>query len=232
ILGELVAGVAHELNNPLTAILGYAQILESLEGAERDEAIRTIEVEAVRASRIVRNLLSFSRQRPPERRAVDVERILRRVIDLRRYALEVEDIQILPRFSHVPEVLADESQLEEAFLHLLVNAQQALERRGGQVTVTTTMQQDMVRIAFADSGGGIPEELRGRVFEPFFTTREVGSGQGMGLAIVHGVIAAHGGRAWAEAGPGGGAQIVLELPVMHEGSGPRGPVPLVAPQVH
>lgn len=212
LLSELVAGVAHELNNPLTSILGYAQILSSLEGAEREEAIETIETEAARASRIVRNLLSFARQRPAERYPIDLERIIRRVIDIRRYALEMDDIRVIPRFGHVPDVQADESQFEDVFLHLLNNAQQALQPRGGEITITTAAVDDRVIITFGDNGPGIPDDVRARIFEPFFTTREVGAGEGMGLSIVYGVVTGHGGRTWVESGPAGGTQVVMELP--------------------
>ncbi|PKN77882.1 MAG: hypothetical protein CVU47_13025, partial [Chloroflexi bacterium HGW-Chloroflexi-9] len=212
LLSELVAGVAHELNNPLTSILGYAQILSSLEGTEREEAIETIESEAARASRIVRNLLSFARQRPAERYPIDLERIIRRVIDIRRYALEMDDIRVIPRFGHVPDVQADESQFEDVFLHLLNNAQQALQSRGGEITITTATVDGRVIITFGDNGPGIPDDVRARIFEPFFTTREVGAGEGMGLSIVYGVVTGHGGRTWVESGPNGGTQVVMELP--------------------
>ena|GEM_PF-2238795 len=212
-LGELVAGVAHELNNPLTAILGYAQILGGLEDAEREHALRTIEDEAQRAARIVRNLLSFARQRPGQRRLVNVEEMLRRVIDLRRYTLEVDDVHVVTRLGLVREVEVDEGQFEQVFLNLLNNAQQALQGRGGEVTVSTWQNSDHIYIAFADDGPGVPEALRSRIFEPFFTTREVGRGQGMGLAIVYGVVTHHGGRAWVEGNPSGGATFVIELPL-------------------
>jgi len=214
-LGELVAGVAHELNNPLTAILGYAQILAGLEGTEREHALRTIEDEAQRAARIVRNLLSFARQRPGRRRAVNVEDILRRVIDLRRYALEVDNVHVTTRLGLVPEVEVDEGQFEQVFLNLLNNAQQALQERGGEVIVSTWQGGNRIYITFGDNGPGVPEELRTRIFEPFFTTRDVGSGQGMGLAIVYGVVTHHGGRTWVEDNPQGGATFVIELPLRH-----------------
>lgn len=212
-LGELVAGVAHELNNPLTAILGYAQILGGLEGTERERALRTIEDEAQRAARIVRNLLSFARQRPGQRHLVNVEEMLRRVIDLRRYTLEVDDVRVVTRLGLVRDVEVDEGQFEQVFLNLLNNAQQALQGRGGEVTISTWQDADHVYIAFADDGPGVPEALRSRIFEPFFTTREVGRGQGMGLAIVYGVVSHHGGRAWVEGNRSGGATFVIELPL-------------------
>lgn len=216
-LGEVVAGVAHELNNPLTAILGYAQILGALEGQERDHALRTIEDEAQRAARIVRNLLSFARQRPGQQRLVNLEEVLRRVIDLRRYALEMDEVNVVTRFDMVPEVMVDEGQFEQVFLNLLNNAQQTLQGRGGEVAITTWEHRDRVYVSFADDGPGVPEPMRSRIFEPFFTTREVGHGQGMGLAIVYGVVTQHGGRAWVESNTSGGATFVVEVPLPERG---------------
>ncbi|MCK9487518.1 MAG: response regulator, partial [Dehalococcoidia bacterium] len=213
-LGELVAGVAHELNNPLTAILGYAQIVSSLEDAEREHALRTIESEAQRASRIVRNLLAFARQRPGDRRLTDLEGVLRRILDLRRYSLEVDEVRVITRFGHVPPVLVDEGQFEQAFLNLLANAHQALEDGGGEVLVSTWSTAEHLYISFADDGPGVPGELRARVWDPFFTTREVGAGEGMGLSIVYGVVANHGGRTWVETAPTGGANFVIQLPLV------------------
>lgn len=212
-LGELVAGVAHELNNPLTSILGYAQILSGLEGTEREHALHTIEDEAQRAARIVRNLLSFARQRPGQRQLVNIEEMLRRVIDLRRYALEVDNVHVITHLGLVPEVELDEGQFEQVFLNLLNNAQQALQNRGGEVVITTWQAGGNVYVTFADNGPGVPEELHARIFEPFFTTREVGHGQGMGLAIVYGVVTHHGGRTWVETNAEGGATFAIELPI-------------------
>jgi signal transduction histidine kinase/ActR/RegA family two-component response regulator len=211
-LADLVAGVAHELNNPLTSILGYAQILSTLDDGERDRALRTIEDEAQRAARIVRNLLSFARKRPSAQEPLDIEGLIRRVVDVRRYALEVDNVRVIMRFGHVRPVLADEAQFEQVFLSLLSNAQQALEGRGGEVVISTWESADHVRVTFADNGPGVPGELRERIFEPFFTTREVGLGSGMGLAVVYGVVTNHGGRTWVEGGPQGGATFVIELP--------------------
>ena len=224
-MGELVSGVAHELNNPLTSILGYAQIIGSLEGAERERAAATIEAEAQRAARIVRNLLSFARQGTPRSVPVDLEEVLQRVIDVRRYSLEVDNVRVVTRFSGIPRVMADEAQFEEVFLNLLRNAQQALQPRGGEIVVTTTRLDRHVRISVADNGPGIPPEMRARIFEPFFTTRDVGAGTGMGLSTVFGVVVEHGGRVWMEPSASGGADFIVELPLE------RGPLPLPPPPV-
>ena len=210
-IGELVSGVAHELNNPLTAILGYAQMLPTLEGSDRDQALTTIEQEALRASRIVRNLLSFARQHRPRVEPVDVNVVLERVVEVRRYNLAMDDVTIELDLGEVPVLMADEYQLEQVFLHLVNNAHQALQPDGGAITFTTGVAGDYARVA--DTGAGIPDDVAPRIFDPFFTTREVGRGSGMGLAIVYGTVTEHGGRVWAERSPSGGAQFVVELPL-------------------
>lgn len=211
-LGEMVSGVAHELNNPLTAILGYAQILPSLEGFDRDRALTTIEQEALRASRIVRNLLAFARQHRASLRPVDVEAILRRVIDVRRLSLGADHVTVQTRFAKLRPVMADEYQLEQVFLNLLTNAHQAMQADGGMVTVATEQLEATARITISDTGRGVPDELAERIFEPFFTTRDVGTGVGLGLAIVYGIVAEHGGHVWMQPGSSGGAEFVIELP--------------------
>jgi signal transduction histidine kinase len=212
-LGELVSGVAHELNNPLTAILGYAQMLPALDSTERNRALSTIEDEALRASRIVRNLLSFARQHRPRIEAVDLNALLERIVDVRRYSLSVDNVEVILELGELSPVPADEYQLEQVFLNLLSNAHQAVAPAGsGTVTIRTTPMGDRVRVAVTDTGPGIPEELKARIFEPFFSTREVGRGSGMGLAIVFGVVTEHGGRVWVEQAPSGGARFVVELP--------------------
>ena len=212
-LSDLVSGVAHELNNPLTAILGYAQMLPALTGADRDQALTTIEQEALRASRIVRNLLSFARQHRPHITPVDVNAVLLRVVALRRYSLSVEDVEVAMELGELPQIDADEYQLEQVFLHLLNNAHQAMQPDGGTVTIGTELVAGHVRVTMSDNGPGVPPELAHRIFEPFFTTREVGRGSGMGLAIVYGTVTDHGGRVWVEQPPAGGARFVVELPV-------------------
>ncbi len=212
-IGELVSGVAHELNNPLTAILGYAQMLPTLEGSDREQALTTIEQEAMRASRIVRNLLSFARQHRPRVEPVDVNAVLERVVEVRRYNLAMDNVTIVSHLGDVPGLMADEYQLEQVFLHLVNNAHQALQADGGTITLTTGVVGDYARVTVADTGAGIPDDVAPRIFDPFFTTREVGRGSGMGLAIVYGTVTEHGGRVWAERSPSGGAQFVVELPL-------------------
>ena len=222
-LGEMVSGVAHELNNPLTAILGYAQILPTLDGADRDQALATIEQEALRASRIVRNLLAFARQHRTRTEPIDVEAVLRRVVDVRRRSLAEDRVAVETHFTGVPLVMGDEYQLEQVFLNLVNNAYQAMLPQGGVMTLTTEAAGESVRVVVSDTGPGVPEDVADRIFEPFFTTRDVGAGAGLGLAIVYGIVAEHGGHVWVERSRSGGAQFVVEVPRGGEPSREPGP---------
>lgn len=215
VLAELVSGVAHELNNPLTTILGYAQLLPTLEGEDARRATTTIEQEAQRAGRVVRNLLYFARQHRPRVEPLDLNAVLRRVVDVRRYNFEAGGVRLDVRLGPVPELVGDQYQLEQVFLNLLTNAEQALPN-GGTITIESGASGPMARVTVTDTGAGIPEALASRVFEPFFSTRDTGEGEGLGLSTAYGIVQAHGGRMTAEQAPGGGARLVVELPLPPE----------------
>jgi two-component system NtrC family sensor kinase len=215
VLAELVSGVAHELNNPLTTILGYAQLLPSLEGDDGRRAMTTIEHEAQRAGRIVRNLLYFARQHRPRVEPLDLNAVLQRVIEVRRYHLEASNVRLDVRLGVVPELVGDPYQLEQVFLNLLTNAEQALPD-GGTITIESGASGGVARVTVTDTGAGIPEALASRIFEPFFTTHDTGEGEGLGLSIAYGIVQAHGGHMAAEQAPGGGARLVVELPIPPE----------------
>lgn len=226
-LSEVISGVAHELNNPLTSILGYAQIFHSLDGDERAHAVSTIEREAQRAARIVRNLLSFSRQEPSHTARIDIEETIRRVVEVMQYSLEVDNVRTELRFGGVPEIEADRPQMEQVMINLVNNAQQALQPSGGLIVISTSSDGTHVRISVADNGTGVPEEMRDRVFEPFFTTHDVGHGQGMGLSTAYGVIAQHGGQVWVQRSEFGGADFIIQLPLNAKEAPPEESPPLV-----
>ncbi|MHB8143125.1 MAG: GAF domain-containing protein [Thermoleophilia bacterium] len=217
-VGRLVSGVAHEINNPLTGVIGYSQLLLSQdidENVKRDaEAIRR---EAERATRIVRHLLSFARKHKAERSPVDVNAVVKDSLELKGYDLRVNNIQVETSLGEdLPQTMADPHQLQQVFLNLITNAEQAmLETSGsGSLKVSTGKTQGNIRVVFADDGPGIPEELHDRIFEPFFTTKDVGKGTGLGLSVCYGVVEEHDGRIWVESGAGPGAAIVVELPVV------------------
>ena len=222
---EVLAGVAHELNNPLTAILGYAQMLRSLSGPERDQAISTIEEEAVRAGRILRNLLLVARQQQHSSSLVDLDRLLARLVEVRRYELSVDGVQVELRLGGIPSIQGDEYQLEQVFLQLINNAAQAMRPGGGRIELRSDWNAVRVRVSVADSGPGIPEELLTRVFDPFFTTHTDEGRSGLGLSIANGIVTEHGGRIWAERPADQGTRFVVELPLRAPATAASSPSP-------
>jgi len=196
-VGQLVSGVAHEVNNPLTAILGFADLLleqpDIAESAKKD--LRVIVQEAQRTKTIVQNLLSFARQTPAQRKPVDLNSILRRTLQLRSYDFASHGFEVVERLDEaLPAVTGDSHQLQQVFLNILNNAYDAITEtdRVGCIEVETTHTADYAEVMFRDNGPGIasPE----RIFDPFFTTKEVGKGTGLGLSICYGIVREHGGE--------------------------------------
>jgi two-component system NtrC family sensor kinase len=221
-VGQLIAGVAHELNNPLTAILGYAQLLES-EGLNDRAAdfVSKLFKQAQRTHRVVQSLLSFARQRKPQKEQVQICKVLDETLALRDYDLKVNDIKLEREFEATPPaVTADPHQLEQVFLNIINNAVDAMLEagRGGTLKVRVYTKDGNVHTEFHDSGPGIKEPHR--IFEPFYTTKGVGKGTGLGLSICYGIVQEHGGRIECFNRPEGGATFVVELPVVPNGSAP------------
>jgi two-component system, NtrC family, sensor kinase len=225
-LGQLVSGIAHELNNPLTAIIGYAQLLlgHGLTPAQLPEAKKVYQ-QAERARRIVKNLLYFARENKPERTRVDLNEIVERTLALRSYELKVENILVECELdSTLPHTMADPYQLQQVVLNLVVNAEQALleERGTGHVRIRTSHSPQRaatrtgVRILLevSDDGPGIPPVIASRIFDPFFTTKPPGVGTGLGLSIVYGIVQQHGGEVTFENEPGAGVKFLVDLPVV------------------
>jgi PAS domain S-box-containing protein len=217
-LGQLVSGIAHELNNPLTSIMGYSQLLlgRALTPAQAADG-RLIFQEAERAARIVRNLLFFARSSRMERRVVDLNEIVERALALREYELRLENIHLERELAlDLPPVLADAPQIQQAILNLLVNAEYAVRQSGpgGAITVRTRRAAPgRVALQISDSGAGIPAEILPRIFDPFFSTKPPGAGTGLGLSITFSIIQDHDGQISAESQPGRGAKFTVELPV-------------------
>ena len=216
-LGMLVAGVAHELNNPLTTVLGYAEMLQE-RGAqpENRERARRIGVETKRAAKIVQNLLTFSRNHKPERRRVSVHSILDEVLEFRAYEMSLNNIVVLRDFAtNLPDIDADPHQLHQVFLNIVANAEHSIAKSDsvfGQIVIRTRVLDQRIRIEITDNGRGIrPENLK-QVFLPFFTTKEVGEGTGLGLSICYGIVESHSGHISVESRFGEGATFVLDLP--------------------
>jgi PAS domain S-box-containing protein len=212
-VGQLISGVAHELNNPLTAILGYAQLLESEQLTEHQhEFVNKLYKQAQRTHRVVQNLLSFARQRKPAKMPVDVRRIVEDTLALRDYDLNLHNIVVEKHFDQqVPPVVADAHQLEQVFLNIINNAVDAMleHARGGHLEVTIIALDANVSLEFHDSGPGIKEV--NRIFDPFYTTKSVGKGTGLGLSICYGIIKEHGGdiRAFNHSSAGACVQVIL-----------------------
>ncbi len=217
-IGELVAGVAHELNNPLTAVVGYAQLLlETCEDPEVREDLERINREAQRSARIVQNLLAFARQQSSEKHAIELGQVLGKAIDLLAYQLQVNNISLVREFTSEPMIaLADRYQLQQVFLNLITNAYQAMHKAYGRGTLTIRTERvngNLARIYFADDGPGVPAEIASRIFDPFFTTKDVGEGTGLGLSICLGIVQEHEGRIWLDPEVERGATFVVELPL-------------------
>jgi two-component system NtrC family sensor kinase len=213
-VGQLIAGVAHELNNPLTAILGYAQLLETEGLNDRaTDFVAKLFKQAQRTHRVVQNLLSFARQRKPHKQEVDLRTVLDETLALRDYDIKVNNIKIEREIQpQLPAVTGDGHQLEQVFLNIINNALDAILEvgRGGSLKMRVYAREGHVIAEFQDSGPGIKEA--NRIFEPFYTTKSVGKGTGLGLSICYGIVKEHGGDISARNAPGGGAIIEVRLP--------------------
>ena len=217
-VGQLVAGVAHEVNNPLTAILGFADLLmenpEVPESAHKD--LRIILQEAQRTKQIVQNLLSFARQVPPQPKPVQINSILSRTVQLRAYDFHSRGVKVVEQLDpELPEVIGDAHQLQQVFLNILNNAYDAVRDNGrpASIEIRTRNLGGFVEISFRDNGYGIsfPE----RIFDPFFTTKEIGKGTGLGLSICYGIVREHAGEILCHNNEGGeGATFIVRLPTI------------------
>jgi two-component system NtrC family sensor kinase len=231
VVGTLVSGVAHELNNPLTSIAGLTEfLLERAGSAAADrEHLRVINDQAQRASRIVRNLLTFARKGPAELGPVDMADVVQRTTQLMAYDLKLREIAVEVHAAAVPPVLGNRDELQQVVLNLLTNAVQALEEVPEglvrRIAVTIEARSDEVAVRVEDSGPGIPPDVLPHIFDPFFTTKAPGEGTGLGLFISYGIVESHGGSLTAAPATGGGAVFELALPTGARAprrSGPHG----------
>jgi PAS domain S-box-containing protein len=217
-VGEMASGIAHEINNPLTGVIGFAQLLlqEDLPDKVRKD-VETINDGAQRVANVIQRLLAFARQTKPQRTYVNINDVLNTTIDLRAYHLQTSNIDVIKQLSpDLPLTVADAGQLQQVFLNLIVNAEIEMKLLSGhgRLTVKTQEVDNTIRISFKDEGPGIAEENLERIFDPFFTTRQVGQGTGLGLSVCYGIISEHGGRIHAESKLGKGATFIVELPVL------------------
>ncbi len=218
-LGELVGGVAHEVNSPLTGILAFGQILQMDPGVNEESrrAADTIVSEAKRAARIVGKLLTFARQNPAEKMRTELNQVLQDTIELRRYPLKMQQIALLVEFAeNLPVTWADPFQLQQVFINLLSNAEQALAARPGErrITVRTAQRGRALVTTIADTGPGIAPEHLPHIFNPFYTTKPRGVGTGLGLSISFGIVREHGGMLQVASESGKGAVFEVTLPIV------------------
>ena|SRR5438876_613704 len=216
-IGELAANVAHEINNPMTSILGYATLLheETPETSPRKETLKLIQTESLRIREIVRALLDFSRQRDFAKELVDIRQAVKDTLALIQRHAVLSNCKIVEQYGDkLPLVELDVPQCKQVFLNLVTNALDAMPH-GGTLTVTVTpaTQDEAIRIEFADTGTGIPEANLARIFEPFFTTKPAVKGTGLGLSVSLGIVQAHGGTIEVASEPGKGSRFTVVLPL-------------------
>jgi signal transduction histidine kinase len=216
-LGELATGTAHELNNPLTSVIGFSQLLLEKEVPDDiREDLKLINNEAQRAASVTKNLLTFARKHAPVKQSTQINNIIEDVLKLRAYEHEVNSIEVKKQLDpDLPEIMVDYFQMQQVFMNIIINAEYFMTaaHNKGTLTITTKKQNNTVRISIADDGPGIPPENLRRIFDPFFTTKEAGKGTGLGLSICHGIVTEHGGQIYARSQLGKGATIFVELPV-------------------
>ncbi len=227
-IGQLAAGIAHELNNPLTSVVLYSQLVQQEKlGTSVQGNLEKVVTEALRAGKIVRGLLDFARQRPIHREPVQVNEAIRHSLDLIGYEIEAGGVEVaLDLAPGLPTITADLYQLTQVFMNLIQNAIHAMEAVSGrrELKISTLCgpstyylrgvdPRTVVRISFQDTGPGIPKEILTRIFDPFFTTKPEGGGTGLGLSICHGIVGEHDGYIWADSSVGEGTTFFVELPV-------------------
>jgi two-component system NtrC family sensor kinase len=216
-VGQLVAGVAHEINNPLAGVLGYAQLLLQSDVDERvRRGLETISHEAERCKRIVYNLQTFARKQKPQEEYVDINEILENTLELQAYQLNVDNILVVKNLDpELPGTLGDFHQLRQVFLNMIVNAHQAMSAQGnpGALRLRSQCRGREIEVEIEDEGPGVAVEYLDRIFDPFFSTKEVGHGTGLGLSICYGIIREHQGKITVRNAPRGGAIFSVRLPI-------------------
>ena len=219
-LGQLAAGVAHEINNPLGAILMYSHLsLEEMETEDpRRKNLERVAGEAARCKNIVRGLLDFARQSEPNVEEADANEILKRTLSLLQNQAQFQNIKITATFSpSLPKAMMDSGQIQQVFTNIILNAAEAMDGEGELTVVTRTVNGDeFIEVDFTDTGRGIPRENLEKIFDPFFTTKEVGRGTGLGLAVSFGIIAKHQGTIEVESSSGKGTTFIVRLPLKVE----------------
>ncbi|MBE3040656.1 MAG: response regulator [Chloroflexi bacterium] len=219
-VGEMAAGIAHEINNPLTGVLGFSQLLAEKQDlpAGIKKELKIIVDGSNRVKDIVKRMLTFARQTEPMRTGTSMNELIGATLDLRRYVLTTANIEVIRHLDpNLPRLFVDPGEMQQVFLNLIVNAEYAMKKAHdrGTLTITTEKKDDHIRISFKDDGIGMNEEVKAKLFHPFFTTKEVGEGTGLGLGLSRSIVLEHGGTIEAESQPGQGATFIITLPITH-----------------
>lgn len=217
-LGEMTAGIAHEVGNPLASIVLYSEMSMKTEGISRQmkKDLKVIHTEALRAGRLMKDLLAYSRKLTPRMQRLDINEVIKKVVELRQYQEKVHNIQMIEELSSDPlYVKGDRSQLIQVFMNLLLNAEEAVyQLGGGTVKFGSRTDKNWVKISVCDDGPGILKEHLHQIFLPFFTTKKVGEGTGLGLSLCYGIVTAHNGFIKVKNNPTHGATFSVELPLL------------------
>jgi two-component system NtrC family sensor kinase len=218
-VGEFVAGVAHELNNPLATVMGFSEMLKDNDADTKNRRyLDMIYKSAHRCQKIVQSLLSFARRHQHERKPMSVNGMVEAVLEMLNYQLRTSNIEVVTQLDPTqPVVLADGHQIQQVLLNVINNARQAIEghKSGGQIKIFTETSGEQVHIIIRDNGPGISADNLLRIFDPFFTTKQVGQGTGLGLSLCFGIIKEHAGNITPSSRPGEGATFTIELPILH-----------------
>ena len=219
-IGEFIAGVAHELNNPLTSVMGFSELLQNAEVKPKEKRyLEMVHKSALRCQKIVQALLGFARRTVPERKAVCLNSLVEAAVEILSYQLRTSNVEaVVDLAPNLPQAMVDPHLIQQVFVNLINNARQAIEAHQpkGVIKITTSTSGGNVRVVLQDNGPGIPLENLSKIFDPFFTTKEVGKGTGLGLSLVYGIIKEHGGTIAPRSRPGEGATFIIELPITTE----------------
>jgi two-component system, NtrC family, sensor kinase len=215
-LGQLAAGVAHEINNPLTGVLTFSSLLlkklDETHPWKKD--LETIVQQTSRCRNIVKGLLDFARERKPDKRFLDIYTLLEKTFTLLEKQVPFQNIKIVKEYgTEIPPVFIDGDQIEQVFMNIMLNAADAMAAEGGTLHIKTALRNGMVEVSFTDTGHGIAKENIPKLFDPFFTTKQTGKGTGLGLAISYGIIQSHNGDIKVESETGKGATFRVTLPI-------------------
>ena len=220
-VGTLSAGLAHEVKNPLSAVLGYAQLSKRKLGQPEAllKHLDTIEAETRRCNEIIGNLMQFSRQEKGELTQISVNEVVEKSMAIVDHQLGLKSVEIESELADgLPDISGNANQLQQVIMNLMINAQQAMGEEGGTVSLATLIENDSLLITVSDTGPGIEPDVAAKVFEPFYTTKPAGQGTGLGLSVTYGIIQDHGGDISVKRSDSGGAKFVVKLPLVVEGS--------------